>query len=305
MTAPPLRLLSVFECAARHRSLSRAAQTLNVTQPAVSKALRELETAVGTALFDRRNRPLTLTPAGDLLLAAARDALGRIDAALAEIAAMQGAADRTLSVSCSIGFATHWLMARLSAFGAAHDDIAISVITTPHDITPPGAPVDVRFRYGHGRWKGALVLPLFAESVEPVASPAVAADLLAAPLETMPLIDVAVEDPSWLDWPGYFHEAGLSPCGRTALRFNTYVQAVQAALAGRGVMLGWRSITGDLVAEGRLAAVGLPRVAPRDAAYHMVLSEPVRPIAARLAEWLRADQKPMASPSLRGSEAPR
>ncbi|WP_236638380.1 helix-turn-helix domain-containing protein [Mangrovicoccus ximenensis] len=51
---PPLRLLATFEAVSRHGSMRDAAARLNVTQPAVSQALRALEDHVGTALFDRR-----------------------------------------------------------------------------------------------------------------------------------------------------------------------------------------------------------------------------------------------------------
>src|SRR3546814_9629093 len=63
----------------------------------------------------------------------------------------------------------------------------------------------------------------------------------------------------WTPWEVYLRKLGLARgtarSGSRDLRFTNYVQATQAAPAGRGVMLGWRSITGDLVAEGRLVPV--------------------------------------------------
>jgi DNA-binding transcriptional LysR family regulator len=55
------------------------------------------------------------------------------------------------------------------------------------------------------------------------------------------------------------------------LRFSNYVQATQAALSGHGIMLGWRSITGDQVAKGLLVPASLPAYRPPDA-YYAVLS---------------------------------
>ena len=77
---PPLRLLVTFEAISRHGSMRDAAQRLNVTQPAVSQALKALEDHVGVALFDRSVRPARLTDAGEMLSRAVREGLGRIAA---------------------------------------------------------------------------------------------------------------------------------------------------------------------------------------------------------------------------------
>jgi DNA-binding transcriptional LysR family regulator len=59
----PLRLLTVFEAIARHRSLSLAARTLNVSQPAISKSLRDLEQWIGAPLLHRTARSPSLRKA--------------------------------------------------------------------------------------------------------------------------------------------------------------------------------------------------------------------------------------------------
>src|SRR3546814_21112774 len=75
----------------------------------------------------------------------------------------------------------------------------------------------------------------------------------------------------WTPWEVYLRKLGLARgtarSGSRDLRFTNYVQATQAALAGRGVMPGWRSITGDLVAEGRLVAVVDRPLVPHDGYY--------------------------------------
>jgi DNA-binding transcriptional LysR family regulator len=284
-------LLTVFEAAAQHRSLSLAARSLNVTQPAISKALRELETWIGAPLFDRTRRPLALTESGEVLLSATREGLGVIAEALAQIAGMQAEQDSALRVSCSIGFATYWLMRRLSAFSAASPDIAVSVMTTPHDAAPDAPHADVLFRYGHGRWRDGEVIRLFQECIDPVASPEfLGVRTIGTTLDGLPLIHVDVDDASWRSWAGYCQLAGVTRGrGGGDLRFNNYVQATQAALNGQGVMLGWRSITGDLVAECRLMPVGLPPVVPEDGAYYLVIPKRSTGHAAvaRFVDWLQ------------------
>ena len=59
--------LEVFLSVAREKSFSRAADTLNRTQPAVSQAIRRLESELGESLFDRSSKDGTLTAAGRVL----------------------------------------------------------------------------------------------------------------------------------------------------------------------------------------------------------------------------------------------
>src|SRR3546814_1596093 len=105
-TLPPLRLLSVFAAVERHGGLRQAAAALNVSQPAVSQALRQLEDFLGTRLLDRRTRPARLTEAGRLLHQATVEGLGRIAEAVAEIRRLDTEDQRSLRIACSVGFAT-------------------------------------------------------------------------------------------------------------------------------------------------------------------------------------------------------
>ena len=76
-----LRQLRVFESAARHLSLTRAAEELHLTPPAVSIQIRQLEGHAGAELFERVGRKLRLTQAGEEVLARSREILGHIRAA--------------------------------------------------------------------------------------------------------------------------------------------------------------------------------------------------------------------------------
>src|SRR5438552_12391586 len=80
-TTMDLRLLTSFLAVARERSFSRAARKIHLAQPTVSQQIQELERELGTRLFLRRAKQVTLTEAGRILepraarvLAAAEDA---------------------------------------------------------------------------------------------------------------------------------------------------------------------------------------------------------------------------------------
>jgi DNA-binding transcriptional LysR family regulator len=77
-----LRHLRYFVAVAEQESISRAAKRLHVSQPPLSRQIRDLETEVGVALFERDSRRLTLTGPGEVFLSEARAVLQRFDDAL-------------------------------------------------------------------------------------------------------------------------------------------------------------------------------------------------------------------------------
>jgi Bacterial regulatory helix-turn-helix protein, lysR family len=80
---PPLKALRAFEAAARHMRFKAAADELALTPTAISHQIRLLETTLGRALFRRRPRPLTLTPAGAALVPVVRNGFESIAEAFA------------------------------------------------------------------------------------------------------------------------------------------------------------------------------------------------------------------------------
>ena len=72
------RQLRVFTEAARGLSFARAAETLHLTPPAVTMQIKELESQVGMALFERRGRSVALTTAGEYLLVYAKRLLATL-----------------------------------------------------------------------------------------------------------------------------------------------------------------------------------------------------------------------------------
>lgn len=284
---PPLRLLTVFEAVLRTGSVQKAANHLNVTQPAVSQALRSLEDFVGLKLLDRTSRPATLTEAGRILQAGVSEGLGRIAEAVAQIRALQNGIESSVTIACTVGTATYWLMPRLADFYNAHPDIAVNVMTTiggPEILSG----VDLLIRYGRGEWTDGEVVKLFDEKVVPVCSPKLAAQLEGeGGLQSATLLHVRSDDRSWLTWKDYLDLNGLPENRVLGRYFTNYVQATQAALSGQGVMLGWESNTGDLVREGRLVAICGAPLRPKEA-FYLVIPERREAKSARhvLIDWI-------------------
>ncbi len=150
---------------------------------AISQSLRQLEEHVGTALIDRSTRPAGLTAAGEILLKAVIENRERLSEALNDIQALADPASASVTVACTVGFATYWLMPRLEAFYLDHPEIPVNVHTTQQE--SPGlarGPISP-MRYGDGRWDDGTVEQMFRERVEPCAPlplPSVSAPMAAA-----------------------------------------------------------------------------------------------------------------------------
>ncbi|MBJ3775428.1 pca operon transcription factor PcaQ [Acuticoccus mangrovi] len=80
-----VRHLEVLVEVARHRSVSRAADTLNMTQPAVSRTLRELEAVCGKPLVERDGRGIRISPDGEIFLRHAGASLAAVRGGLAAL----------------------------------------------------------------------------------------------------------------------------------------------------------------------------------------------------------------------------
>lgn len=268
---PPLRLLTAFAAVVRTGSVQAAAAELNVTQPAISQAVRQLEDHVGVPLLDRSSRPARPTEAGQALAATIAEGLGRIADMLDTLRQADSQRTRTVTVACSVGVATYWLMPRLLAFYRTHPEFLVNVVTTQSGAPALDEGIDVAIRYGHGRWRDGTVHHLFDEAVEPVCIPSIRARFegpVAA--ESVPLLHVKSIEASWVTWSDYLRATGQSVLRGSDRTFTNYVQTTQAALDGLGMMLGWRSITGALVASGDLVTCDLPVLLPQDA-FHLVV----------------------------------
>ncbi len=122
-----LHHLRVFLAVTEQSGFSRAAAKLRLSQPAVSKSVRELERQVGLALIDRSERGATLTDAGRALAARATELFAVEQAAEAELRSLRGVARGRLDIGASTTIATYMLPAVLSEFHTRHPSVALHV----------------------------------------------------------------------------------------------------------------------------------------------------------------------------------
>ncbi len=124
-----LHHLRIFAAVAEQRGFSRAAAVLRISQPAVSKAVRQLERQAGVPLVERAGRASRLTTAGEQLAARARELFAVETAAEEELRALRGLEAGSLLIGASTTIATYLLPPILARFHEAHPAIVLRVIS--------------------------------------------------------------------------------------------------------------------------------------------------------------------------------
>lgn len=203
MASPDIRFPSIeglraFEAAARLGSFERAAEELNVTASAIGKRIAALEDLLGTPLFTRGPKALSLTATGKEYLAQVGAALGL----LAAVPLHRRTAQRVerLRVSAPPTFARQILVPALEHFTAAHPQVELEVVLSIPYLDAAATEADVEVR--HGDPASHAGLPLLDEQVLPMAAPALLQRLpaLVEPrdLREAPLLRTPLEP--WSPW---------------------------------------------------------------------------------------------------------
>ncbi len=126
------RHLNCFLEIARSRKVSAAALALNISQPAASKTLSELEDILGTRLFRRRGKGgLRLTPEGRVFLRFAGASIAALKQGLDGLAQVHSQAGPMLVVGALLGVAAEFMPRAIREFQEAHNT-AIRIITGPN-----------------------------------------------------------------------------------------------------------------------------------------------------------------------------
>ena len=252
---PPLTALRAFDAAARHMSFAQAAAELNVTPAALSFQIKSLEEHLGAPLFRRLNRAVELTEAGTALSRGAAEGFQTL--ATAWRAAQRTQDTQTLTVTAGPAFTAKWLAPRLYEFAQSHPEIELRFAASLQRMDLMRDNVDVAIRFGNRETPELYALPLAEEWVMPVMTPALAAQYTTVEsLKTAPIIfDDSVNflqvPIKWSDW---FTAMGKSFTPTSGPRFSQADHALDAALAGVGIVMGRRALVVKDIAEGRLVA---------------------------------------------------
>ncbi|MAC80232.1 MAG: LysR family transcriptional regulator [Rhodobacteraceae bacterium] len=286
---PSTGALFVFEAAARNLNFSDASREFNVTQPAVSKTIRQLEETLGVKLFARTASGVDLTPSGKILFEAVSSGFRQVELALNEIERLR---DDPVAVTISVtsSFAIHWFMPRMDRFRMALPDIPIRFQIQHSEATGPldGALLGVRREDPADQDFDRTYLT--DERIVAVASPAyIAAHGRLDQGTTLKghTLGYLYEQPR-VPWDTYLRDSGCPPpqdAGR--MTFSDYALLLQAVIKGQCVGLGWRYIIShELEQKGLVPAAGRDHVTGLK---YYVVTPKGRPVAdevAQVRDWL-------------------
>lgn len=267
---PPMESLVAAITVARAGSLTRAAAELGVTHAALGRRVAGVEAWLGIPVFERHGRGMRLTPDGVQFVRRAERALASIASLAGEIRAERETTAIRISVLPAV--ARLWLLPRLSALQGRPADLTLHVLADQRVADLGGREADVAIRFGHGDWPGVAAEPLFAETVFPVAAPAIA-DRLADKLVAAIAEEVLLHDSDGADWTAWLSAAGVgrpSPAGER--RFVDHDLALQAASLGHGVALARMPLSAPYLEDGRLKRLTGP-VLSQDRRHYLVMRQ--------------------------------
>ncbi len=264
---PSLRAVRCFVAAARYQSFTRAAETLCVTQAAISRQIRELEEHLGTALFERTGRSVRLTTAGSIFFDAAQLSFLNIAQAAARIRKDYGGnARRTLQLCCSPAFSALWMAHRLPSFFSANPDIDLDLVTTQNFLSlEPGIQPDIFITKMSRLRDGYASVPLFHDRIYPVCTPQYLGEHPEiANLEALRngvLLNLSpygrsqvAEHVDWSVWLAV-HRLDMEDRLKNGAHYfnaNDYNLLIQMVLSGQGVALGFDHLVRPLIDQGLL-----------------------------------------------------
>ena len=122
------RQMQAFVATARMRSFSRAAEEIGISQPALSKAVSDLEADVGYALFDRTTRRVSLTSAGRQFLPSAERVINAYSSAREDLESLANGRGGRIAIACLPSVAYGLMPRVMSAFAAEFPEIRVDII---------------------------------------------------------------------------------------------------------------------------------------------------------------------------------
>ncbi|WP_027255854.1 LysR family transcriptional regulator [Leisingera aquimarina] len=248
-TLPPLDYLLFFETVARHKNFTRAAEELNVSQAAVSKRVKFLESWLGVELLTRNGRNVDLTKAGHKLAANASEALEYLALGIGQL--RQGSHDK-LSLASNIAVSQFWLTPQVNEYLLSHDAVPVTVTASNKESDILNQEHDIVVYYGSdipSGWEGVV---LFEEIWQPLAAPGLIAQ--APDFSASTLLDFEKLALKWINWPDFIEQSGhaeLSAVPRVNL--GSYGSSLDAAIRGKGIALGSADVLKFEIEAGRLA----------------------------------------------------
>lgn len=300
---PSTQTLACFEAAARHRSLTRAAQELALTQGAVSRQLALLEEFLGIKLFRRAQHGIALTPAGEDYARKVSLRLDALERDTLDLMGRQGQGEY-VALAAVPTFATRWLVPRLAQLARAQPDLNVHIDARTRPFLFAENEFDGAIHAGTPQqvqhWAGTHATLLMHEEVMPVCSPALlpgGRPVSPRALAALPLLQQSTRPEAWRDW---FAEQGVdAPKAMAGPRYELFSLQAAAASCGMGVALLPTLLVQAELAERTLVPACERGAVPRRAYYLVQPEQPERAAMTTFRRWLLAQVGRPQAPGLR------
>lgn len=287
VTLPPFAALRAFHAAATHERFRDAAESLGVTESAISHQVKRLEEFLHVSLIDRSGARASLTDIGRRYLDQIEPALLQIQAASEAIRPSTGRSVVRLTLAPSL--ATAWLIPKLSAFEREQPEIGLQLITSTRVIDLRRDQIDLAIRHGQGAWPGLDATFLLEEAAMPVCAPGYLDPPFRTPspdvFQNIRLIVSANFPDEWEEWARAHR---IDPPGLgDSITLDAMEQTLQLAENGHGLAMGRRPVVDDWLESGRLIAP-FGEADPTGAAYYLCKPDnlPLTAAARHVERWL-------------------
>lgn len=268
--APPIQWLPVFEAAARLLSFKKAAEELCVSPPAVSQQIKVFEDYLQEPLFDRSERRLKLTPAGDYYYQIAKDIIQSHHKGYRNFE--RTFKNPTLQISVPLFITQELLIPHYLGFRQYSPDTELRINTGNHLVDFDSDDINAAIRFGEGHWPELECRKLCPIDVVFVSSPTYSqqhqltskTEFTQSDLESHTLIST---NEHFSDWKKLF--PNLNPTEKVIC--DSYFSAVKSAEEGLGITIGMLPVINNWVVNQRLTILGS---AVRDSHYGYWLVAP-------------------------------
>jgi len=292
----PLTWLRSFEASARNASFTRAALELNITQAAVSKQIKALESQLDCQLFKRLAHGLSLTEQGRRYWLDTRELINQLDSVTHQFLLRQQS--NKVHIRSNISYSAMVLLPRLRDFKQLHPDVAVEIT---HDVWEPEKPsknahLEVGYRDISKQHEREGLSLLFQDQLFPIVSCEVDEETIA----NMPLIHVSGYYHEWRWWQEQVTLSQLSPVVSTALAnhqrsrhkqdwiVDNSLTAYQLASQGLGIALGRSSLAENMLNNKQLRQLEHENLVSAPVGFYLAMSDlgGQQPAAQQLFDFL-------------------
>jgi LysR family glycine cleavage system transcriptional activator len=288
MDLPHATWLRAFESAARLGSFSAAADEMSLTPAAISQQIRALEDHLGSALFDRLPRGVSLTDKGQAYALSVTKSFTEMERATQGI--FGSARKQVIKIRASISCAALVIAPRLAEYQALNPDVEVQLSTFVWADRFGDEESDIDIRFGHGDWNDGAMHHLGYEFAIPVCHPDYAAsfgkDLSIEEVARREIISIPGSETDWIRLAEHVDFAPEQPA--STVRVDSSLVAMQAAIAGRGAVMVLENFAQTYLQLGLLVAPFEVRL-PIQPSHFLVLrdSGKNRNAIHSFAEWVK------------------